>query len=436
MASVSNAFDALQDGTAVSSKKKKRKGKKTQSTSVDDAPLQERTVGPRPVPSAHQLEAQAAVTSLDTRLELWERWATELLDEMNTRRGPYVDDAGKPTFLRSALLASRAFETLAESCVDVPLSEDGGNLLYRLLKAAFPSMEAEILQQLVVAMVKVSTLSRGKGPEVVFASKRALRDVMAAVKRNEAIGGDASNVWKKKTPTRPDKSSTAKKPHRHDKKAEFHDAMEMVKYQQSAIDELDDEAIGSVGSASATRSISDLQVALSLAARPIEEVTVTSKRGKKNKNKGSGSFTSPMLDSLKQEEAAYAAEEARLNEEISGLEMKLNALRSQLSSLHVSRQHVQQRKDAILHSLSTGQSSNGTVGLFGMCEMRCVRWHRGCRRQLNQRSRARRLDAWRQWCSRYSPPSGSRMQRNESLHWDMWMPWRRSFLCASPVRMI
>ena len=358
MASVSNAFDALQNGTSVSSKKKKRKGKKPQTTSVE-APSQERTVGPRPVPSAHQLESQAAETSQDTRLELWERWATELLDEMNSRRGPYVDDAGKPTFLRSALLASRAFETLAESCVDVPLSEDGGNLLYRLLKAAFPSMDAEILQQLVVAIVKVSTLSRGKGPEVVFASKRALRDVMAAVKRNEAIGSDAS-VWKKKAPTRPDKSSISKKLHRQDKKAEFHDALEMVKYQQNAIDELDDEAIGSVGSASASRSISDLQVALSLATRPSEEVTVTSKRGKKNKNKGSGSFSSPMLDSLKQEEAAYAAEEARLNEEISGLEMKLNALRSQLSSLHVSRQHVQQRKDAILHSLSTGQS-NGTV---------------------------------------------------------------------------
>ena len=362
MASVSNAFDALQDASFTSAaKKKKRKGKKSQSTAEPVAEAESNASVPTRLPSSHELESQAAAAlSQEARFALWTLWTTQLQDEATQRHVHYVDENGKPAHLRPALIASRALEALVESCLDRPATTEEGKLLEQLLVATLSFLDEDVVHQLTTAVVKVSSLGHAKGAEVEFAAKRALRDVVSAVKKSDAAGSDAAqSQWKKKTAAKAERATPVRKGMRNDRKSEMHEAMEVVKSKQSAIDEMDDDVIGGP---SVARSVTDLQVAFSLASKPVEDVTQPTKKGKKNKNKTAGQVSSPMLDSLKQEEAAHLAEEERLNEEISNLEMKLKSLRSQLASLHVTRRQVQQRQEAILQGhISNPSPANGAV---------------------------------------------------------------------------
>lgn len=429
MASVSNTYDVLQGGTVGGSKKKRRSKKGKSHSTANETETDVHAFAPSVAPTQKDLEDQAAAAiAAESRLELWKKWTMELMEEQAVRKGSFVDGDGKPVFLKNVLLASTALESLVESCIDAVVLQEQADALHALLRVSFASVDESVILQLIAGIVKVSKLTRGKGPEVVFASKRALRDVVAAVKKTEVHGNDHSQTsWKKKTPSKPERVGN-KKPMKFDKKAEIHEALESVKAQQSAIDEVDDD-VGTVYGTSVSRSISDLQVAFSLANKRTDEIP---KKGKKGKSKNTVP-SSPLLDSLRNEEARHAEEESRLNEEINALEIRLKSLRSQLASLHVTRQQVQQRKDAIMHSLTSGNvDTNGAVVfdmdfLFLMVSRRLrFRW----------RSRTIRSGLWNPSSKICNPKWDRRKKRKRNTQHVTSTPWKSSFLFAMHVRRI
>lgn len=348
MASTSNSFDALQNANFVTISKKKRRNKKstvqpTESEVLD--PTNSSELRPRIIPTSKDLETAAtAATTEKTRLELWTQWTNEVRDEESLRRGTYIDSEGKPIFFRKALVTSRAFECLAESCLSSPVDEEQGNCLYHLFTSVFTSVEADILQQFVYALVKASNLSQKESTEVILASKKALSEVIAAIKKADVVAAEGFNAqWKKRNSAKQERQSTEKRAMQYDKKKELSDALDALKTQQQSIDDVGDESMEGLGGAAAIRSISDLRFAFSINRQSFDQTnTPTSKKGKKNKSKNANSA----IETLLQEDANLALQENRLIDEISELEGQIQRLRSQLSTVQSSRQLIKQKKEA------------------------------------------------------------------------------------------
>lgn len=347
MASTSNSFDALQNANFVTISKKKRRNKKsnvqpTESEVLD--PINSSELRPRIIPSSKDLETAAtAATTEKMRLELWTQWTNEVRDEESLRRGTYIDSEGKPIFFRKALVTSRAFECLAESCLSSPVDEEQGNCLYHLFTSVFTSVEADILQQFVYALVKASVLSQQESTEVILASKTALSEVVAAIKKADIVAAEGFNAqWKKRNSAKQERQSTEKRAMQYDKKKELNDALDALKTQQQSIDDVGDESMEGLGGAAAIRSISDLRFAFSINRQSFDQTTSTSKKGKKNKSKNANSA----IESLLQEDANLALQENRLVDEIAELEGQIQRLRSQLATVQSSRQLIKQKKEA------------------------------------------------------------------------------------------
>eukprot|EP00210_Caulerpa_lentillifera_P006361 g6076.t1 len=350
MASTSNSFDALQNDSFVTISKKKRRNKKSASQSTDTNAIDGSSteLQSRLIPSSKELETVAASAVTEkTRLELWQKWTTQVREEETFRRGSYTDSEGKPIFFRKALIASRAFEVLMVSCLSSLVDEEQGNCLYHLLTSVFTSVEADILQQLVYAVVKASALCQRESSDVVMASKRALSEVVAAVKKADVVAAEGFNSqWKKRNTTKQERNSTTEKQVTHfDKKKEMNDALETLKTQQLSIDDVGDESMEGLSGAAAIRSIADLRFSFSLNRSSVDQ-SPSSKKGKKNKGKN----TNSEIEILHQEDANLAVQENRLVDEISDLETQLQKLRIQLDTVQSSRQLIRQKKEALVPS--------------------------------------------------------------------------------------
>lgn len=374
MASVSNSFSLLTGGHQVDPAKKRNKKKNKKKGGQDEsspggvegkAPAPEQapaSIGQQ-APTYEQLESMVKNVSESRECsELMQTWTTDLAMEKG-----FIGGNGKPVSFRSVLLGSRALECCAEACVTLG-GEGLEQSVYRLLEEGLKATDPKVIQQVLLAVGKVASVVHGHGSEIEGAGKRAVRDLVAALKATDKFQSERERGnWNKSGKSRAKRSAVPeRKPARGENKTDFDLslAMDEMKVRLSDLDAVRQEHFGSDDAlkgvtAGASKTIANLKFVMSLAIKQDDGFNDVPKKGKKGKGKGpSAAKAQPqaqahkagLMEPFNKEAQELHEQELSLQADITALETRLTSLKAQLVAIKDAQGQLENRKALIASS--------------------------------------------------------------------------------------
>ncbi|GMH45803.1 hypothetical protein BSKO_13766 [Bryopsis sp. KO-2023] len=373
MASMSNAFSLLTGGQqdiSTNPKKKNKKKNKKKGAQGESQPggAEEHAASPQQapvavgqqVPTSGQLESMVKnASSAQEKAELMQSWSTDLAMEKG-----FIGRDGKPVSFQSALVDSRALEFCVEACVTIGV-EGLGESVYRLLEEALKATDPKVIQQMLFAVEKVANVVRKRGSEIENAGKRAVRDLVTALKQTDKFQSEQQQGnWSKSRAKR--SFVPERNPARGENKTDYDlsVALDEMKFRQSDLDEVREEHFGSDDvlksvTTGASKTISDLKFLMSMARRQDDGFSDVPKKGKKGKGKGPGPAApqpqvqapkAGLLDPYNKEAQELQEQESSLQADITALETRLTSLKAQLAAIKDAQGQLQNRKAVIASS--------------------------------------------------------------------------------------